>query len=87
MYGQGPGFANPFLPPFTPGYPMAVFGADPATPAAPAAPGALDRFKTALGQQNSIVPVKNGTLLAASAGLGLLLYGSAKGWFGGRKRR
>ena len=83
MNSYSPGF-SPFLPPFAPAYPMAVFGAD---PAAPAQPSALDKFKAALGQQNSIVPVKNGTLLAASAGVGLLLYGSAKGWFGGRRRR
>lgn len=79
-------YASPFFQPYglQGGGPIAVFGQDP-TPAAPT--GALDKFKAALGQQNSIVPVKNGTLLAASAGLGLLIYGTSKGWFGGRKRR
>jgi hypothetical protein len=62
---------------------MTVFGAD---PNAPATPSALDKFKAAMGAQNSIVPVKNGYLLGGGIAAGLLIYGSAKGWFGRRRR-
>jgi hypothetical protein len=76
------------MPPFTPGYGMSVFGADPTPAPTPAAtPSALDRFKAAMGAQNSIVPVKNGYLLGGSLALALLIYGSYEGWFKGRRRK
>lgn len=90
-YARPAAFQQPFLPPFTPNYGMAVFGQDAPAPApapAPAATGTMwNKFTTALGQQNSIVPVKNGYLLGGAAALGLVIVGSYEGWFGKRRSR
>jgi hypothetical protein len=76
-YGFQP-FTGPMLPPFPGvGYPMAVFGAD-----ATAQPTTMDKIKTALGAQNSVIPVKNGYLLAGAGAIAVLIYGSYEGWFG-----
>ena len=78
---HGPSFLSPPFP-YPGGYyaPMAVFGAD--APAPTTQPGMLDKFKTAMAAQNSVIPVKNGYLLAAGVVGGIAVIGSAEGWWG-----
>jgi hypothetical protein len=40
-----------------------------------------DKAKRILGEQNSLLGVKNSTILGVSAGLGLLYYAYTKRWF------
>jgi hypothetical protein len=61
--------------------PMVAFGVDAAAPD----PNSLtEKAKAWLGAQNSVVPVKNGYIVAGAAVLGIGLYA---GWFGTRRRR
>lgn len=75
-------YANPYAYAARRAYgytPMVAFGATD-----PNAPSTLDNVKTWLGTQNSIVPVKNGYIVAGAAVVGIGLYA---GWFGGKRRR
>lgn len=76
-YGYAPaGFA----PGRQGGYsPMVLVGAD-----AAAEPSFIDKAKTFLDTENSIVHVKNGYLVAGAAVIGAGIY---FGWFGKRRRR